>query len=69
MNLNDTFKLFSNCIPVKGHSQCLICDLQNNDFLIINSELYEILTLQKNKSIKDLCKLYKKKMFINTFLS
>ncbi|SDM08436.1 grasp-with-spasm system SPASM domain peptide maturase [Chryseobacterium taihuense] len=59
MNLNDTFKLFANCIPVKGHSQSLICDLQNNNFVAIDIDLFEILTVHKNKSIKELCAIYK----------
>lgn len=37
------FKLFSCCIPVKGASISIICDLQRNEIFYIPNELYEIL--------------------------
>ena len=61
MNSNDTFKLFANCIPVNGYSKSIICDIQNNTFLIINRQLFEILTLHKNKTLKQLLTVYENK--------
>jgi len=37
------YKLFANCIPVKGYSRSIICDLQRNMFDLIPNSLYEIL--------------------------
>lgn len=36
-------KLFSCCLPVKGHLLSIICDLQRNSFHYIPNELYELL--------------------------
>lgn len=37
------FKLFANCIPVKGASRSIICDLQRNDYQLIPNSLYQLL--------------------------
>jgi len=38
------YKLFSNCIPVKGYNRSMIIDLQRQKFDFIPNSLYEILT-------------------------
>lgn len=46
-----TFKLFANCIPVKGAKRWIIADLQRVEFYFISQGLFEILTVHKNKSV------------------
>lgn len=38
------FKLYANCIPVKGARRSLLCDLQNQKAHFIPNDLYHILT-------------------------
>jgi SPASM domain peptide maturase of grasp-with-spasm system len=40
---NNFFKLYANCIPVKGAKRSLICDLQRNSFKFIPNSLYELI--------------------------
>jgi SPASM domain peptide maturase of grasp-with-spasm system len=44
------FKLMQNCIPVKGVTRSLICDLQRNVFDIIPNDLYDILIAFEGKT-------------------
>lgn len=46
------FKLYSNCIPVKGFTKSIICDLQNGKYKSIPNDLYSILT-DKNLIVWD----------------
>ena len=47
------FKIFPNCIPVKGYTQSVILDLQANTHLFIPNVLLEVLIrLEKNEFIK-----------------
>lgn len=41
--MRQVFKLFSNCIPVKGKYNSIICDLQRGDYEFIPNDLYGIL--------------------------
>ncbi len=43
------FKLFANCIPVKGFRRSIICDLQRNQFDFIPNDLFKILEELKTK--------------------
>ena len=43
------FKLFANCIPVKGFRRSIICDLQRNQFDFIPNDLFNILEELKTK--------------------
>lgn len=54
MNEDKYFKLFANCIPVKGAKRSVICDLQREDFNFIPNGLYDILMDFKSSSIKQL---------------
>lgn len=45
-------KLFYDCIPVKGHTRSIICDLNRQHFDFIPNSLYFILEKYANKSLK-----------------
>lgn len=47
------FKLFANCIPVKGAKRSILCDLQREDYELIPNSLYEILTENDGLSFED----------------
>ena len=51
-------KLFANCIPVKGISRSLICDLQRNDYELIPTSLCEILLRFTVFDLMDLLAVY-----------
>ena len=42
--------LYSNCIPVKGYSRSVICDLQMQNYFFIPNSLYKVLTKKKTKT-------------------
>jgi SPASM domain peptide maturase of grasp-with-spasm system len=48
------FKLFANCIPVKGARRSIICDLQLRRYDFIPNGLYHILTTMKNQSVAEI---------------
>ncbi|WP_258099409.1 grasp-with-spasm system SPASM domain peptide maturase [Marinoscillum pacificum] len=50
----DYFILHGNCIPVKGATRSIICDLQLGKYKYIPNELYDILNLSREHSITDL---------------
>ncbi len=59
MNQNEVcFKLFGNCIPVKGATRSVICDMQRNRMRFIPNLLYDILTSQNNKTVEETKKTY-----------
>lgn len=47
-------KIFANCIPVKGFSQSIICDLQRNVSYFIPNELYEFIILLEKYHIDEI---------------
>lgn len=50
----DYFKLFANCLPVKGAKRSIVCDLQRNQFDFIPNDLFKILKESKPYSeLKD----------------
>ena len=55
---DEVFKLFANCVPVKGYKRSIIYDLQRGDFSFIPNELFELLTDYKHLSNSELKKLY-----------
>lgn len=68
--------VYSNCILVKGHKYCLICDLQNEMYYSIPKLFYQFLIEIKSKKIqyKELIHKYAKekegiKLFVNYFVS
>jgi SPASM domain peptide maturase of grasp-with-spasm system len=50
----DYFVLFGNCVPVKGHSRSIICDLFRNKHYYIPNEIYDILTLCYEFAIEEI---------------
>lgn len=52
------FILFASCIPVKGHSRSLICDLQRYDFEFIPNALYELITTYKNYTLEEILEIF-----------
>lgn len=55
---NVIYKLFACCIPVKGHTRSIICDLQRIEYDFIPNALYEILTKHENQSIDQIKNQY-----------
>lgn len=56
--LNKTFQLFASCIPVKGISRALICDLSRSNFDFIPTVLVEILNNKNKYTIEQILKQY-----------
>lgn len=52
------FKLFANCIPVKGASQSIICDLQRKHYEFIPNTLFEILKLTETENIEAIKRMF-----------
>lgn len=55
--LNSFYKLFSNCIPVKGFTRSLIMDLQREKYFFIPNDLFEILS-KKGSTVGQIIKQY-----------
>lgn len=53
MDLDRCYLLFSNCIPVRGYTRAIICDLTRNKIDFIPIELYKILK-KKNRKIRNI---------------
>ncbi len=51
-------KLFANCIPVKGASRSLICDLQRFKVQLIPNDLYDLLEKYESKTIEEILSHY-----------
>lgn len=50
---NDCFRLFANCVPVKGAKRSIICDLQRTSFKFIPNSLVDLLDELRTKSIEE----------------
>lgn len=61
-------KLYANCVLVKGARRQVICDLQKNVFYFVPIELYEILTLYKDKDIIEIESIYNRDI-VNDFIA
>lgn len=53
-NTNAYFKVFANCVPVKGAKRSTICDLHRNNLYFIPNDLYDIITDHQDKTYDDL---------------
>ncbi|TAE69608.1 MAG: grasp-with-spasm system SPASM domain peptide maturase [Bacteroidetes bacterium] len=60
MKTQKYFKLFANCIPVKGFTRSLICDIQRGNIFFIPNDLMEIITNHKTKNLKQIFNIYGK---------
>ncbi len=45
------FKLFACCVPVKGAKQSILCDIQRDQYIVLPTILYYILTTLNNKKV------------------
>ncbi len=52
------FKLFANCLPVKGARRSLICDIQRGEMKLIPNGLYEILEEYNGKTYEEIVEDY-----------
>jgi len=51
--------MYSCCIPVKGESRSIICDIQRQKYHFIPNSMYEVLTNYKGDSIAEIQNRYK----------
>jgi len=58
---SEHFKLFADCIPVKGKKRSIIYDLSRTTYKYIPNDLYYILTFYEGKTIEQVKQLYDKK--------
>ncbi len=58
MNDYTYFRLFANCILVKGALRSSICDIQRGLITLIPNDLHDLLTQNKNKSIEGIKEQY-----------
>lgn len=58
METNKPFALFASCLPVKGQSRSLICDLARRSFDVIPESLYHILIQDIHTSIQQIIEKY-----------
>lgn len=58
MNLDTYFKVFSDCIPVRGTSRSIICDLRRYNFDFIPNILCQILLEDTNKTLIEIITKY-----------
>jgi len=54
LSANGVFRLFANCVPVKGIRRSTLCDLQNGLWCFIPNALHFILTELKDLTIKEI---------------
>lgn len=54
------FRLYANCIPVKGVRRSSICDLHRNDIYYIPNDLYHILTEYRDLTLDEIKERFKK---------
>ena len=58
MNPSIPFSLFASCIPVKGISRSIICDLQRTNYVFIPNSLYDLITDHHHKTIRSIKEFY-----------
>ncbi len=54
MNGDRRFRLFANCIPVRGARRSVICDLQRGSYRFIPNGLYDILTAYPDRTLDEI---------------
>ncbi|MFA0962965.1 grasp-with-spasm system SPASM domain peptide maturase [Roseivirga sp. BDSF3-8] len=52
------FILFANCIPVKGATRSVICDIQRYNYDFIPNALYDMLTEELHKPVREIAASY-----------
>ena len=58
MKIDTPFKLFANCLPVKGAERSAICDVQRRSVRLIPNILAEILIEHDGKAVGEIIKTY-----------
>jgi len=58
MDLNKFFRLYANCIVVKGYRRSIILDLQEERFLYIPNQLYFLIVEEDKKTLNDIINIY-----------
>ena len=58
LNEEEYFKIYSNCLLVRGRNRSVICDLQKNIFKLIPNDLFEILDRFDGHSISKVKEFY-----------
>ena len=58
LDLTNYFILYACCIPVKGFTNSIICDVQRGSFKFIPSSLFELLQDSKGKTLKTIFSEY-----------
>jgi len=54
------FKVFNQCVPIKGANRAIIYDLNRNDFDFIPNEMVDFINMSKNLTKKDVIALFGK---------
>src|SRR5258708_17763388 len=52
------FRLYANCIPVRGYSRSSICDVQRGRLQFIPNDLFEILEKHADRSIAEIIRIF-----------
>jgi SPASM domain peptide maturase of grasp-with-spasm system len=53
--------LYASCIPVKGKTRAIICDIQRQAYLFIPNTLFEVLSQHQGKTLKEIKATYENK--------
>ncbi|KMQ67431.1 hypothetical protein ACM39_13410 [Chryseobacterium sp. FH2] len=61
--MKEVFRLYPNCIPVKGSINSIICDLQRGNYEFIPNDLYDILKKFDGKKNKKDIKIHYKNQY------
>ena len=51
--MSEFFRLFANCIPVKGSEESIIIDLQNNEYIDIPNLLFDVLEINHDRTVEN----------------
>ena len=52
------FRLFANCVPVRGARRSTICDLQRGRIHLVPNGLHEVVTARRDLTLRQLKELY-----------
>jgi SPASM domain peptide maturase of grasp-with-spasm system len=63
MDINKKLYLYANCLPVKGATNAIICDLHRGAIYEIDAVFYDILTKHSDKTVKEIVHFYGEEYF------
>jgi SPASM domain peptide maturase of grasp-with-spasm system len=55
---NEYFRLYANCIPVRGYTRSTICDVQRGRLQFIPNDLFDILVKEAAKPIAEIIQIF-----------